>query len=229
MFRGLETYGTGEHGCQYSPAVSPERQLPQNAPAVPTAMLVGPEHALVQSYAPMGIRVPAPIDAHTVHRIAPVRHGLLYISGVRSFNAPGEVEIVRITVGNGGDIPRNATPFDAAAYRTQACFCPVDWGCSNQIVITVRGLSPNARLNWVVFGTLMQSWNSCYVGAGTVQEHAAAMSAMVHGRDPYDHATLEQWRASNRTIPPRRVPVSLRPRSKSARSFSDRLRTLLAR
>jgi hypothetical protein len=170
----VDTYATGEHGRQYT-ADRPNRSLPKNGPDVAQDLLVGPDDVFVQQYTPLGLQMDAPMGVHSIRRVFPVPHGILYINGVRSFNEPGEVEVVRLQVGNGGDIARNAAPFDAAAYRTVKCFCPVDWGCCEEVVMTVHGLVPNARLNWTVFGTLIQSWNSCYASAGPVEEYAAAV------------------------------------------------------
>lgn len=242
-----DTYGTGQHGCQWSPEGSLNPGLPQSAPSVPVQMLVGPEDVFVQPLAPAGLRVEAP-SAPTTFLLSRILHGLLYIGGVRSFNRPGEVEVVRLSVGEGSDLSRNATPFDSAAYNTSRCFCPVEWGCSDQIRITLRGLVPGAQLHWVVFGTLLQSWNSCYPTLGTVEAHAAAVWGMVHGRDGCDRANIEQWRSSLRTTSSSRPQAPTRgtlssssqragenaptissasPRSAAARSLASRLRRFL--
>lgn len=232
VFRALPTYGTGEYGCQYSHDVSPERALPQNAPAVDPRALVGPEDTILQQLSPLGIRLPAPMQETHVS-LAPVQHGLLYVGGVRSLTAPGQVEIVRLSVGNGSDIARNATPFDAAAFATEKCFCPVDWGCSNLISITLRGLVPNATLNWVLFGTLQQSWNSCYPSLGTVEEHAAAVWGLVNGKDAADPDTVRQWKDSTRgpSAPTRELFGRTRrqnPKRAATRRLAQRVRAALA-
>lgn len=222
-----DTYGTGQHGCQYSNAGPLSPGLPQNAPVLPKSQLVGPDDTIVQAYAPSGLRVPAPTDITTV-RLFRIRHGLLFINGVRSFNAPGEVEVVRLTVGDGADISRNVTPFDSAAFNTEKCFCPVDWGCSDEVTITLRGLVPDAELNWVVFGTLMQSFDSCYPTLGTVEAHAAGLWGMMNGRDPCAPDTLHAWRNEHQLSP--RVPnMGRKPRSATARAMADRVRHYLSR
>jgi hypothetical protein len=231
VFRGLDTYGSGEYGCQYSPDVSPERALPQNGPAIAPELLVGPEDTIVQQLSPLGLRVAAPMTATTAI-ITPARHGLLYVGGVRSLTSPGQVEITRLSVGNGGDIARNATPFDAAAFATEKCFCPVDWGCANQILITLRGLVAEARLNWVLFGTYQQSWNSCYPSLGTVEEYAAAVWGLANGKDPTDRHTLDEWKRS-RSAPamPTRELLRARaknPRRRSTKRLAQRVRAALA-
>jgi hypothetical protein len=214
-----DTYGTGQHGCQWSPEGSLNPGLPRTAPLVPASQLVGPDDTFVQSLVPAGLRLPAPATP-TTFLLSPVRHGLLYIGGVRSLNSPGQVEVVRLSVGEGSDLSRNATPFDSATFATQKCFCPVEWGCSDQIRLTIRALVPGAELNWVVFGTLMQSWNSCYPSLGTVERHVAAHWGMVNGRDGCDRANIELWRASLR-----KNPAS--PRSAAAKSMASRLRKYL--
>lgn len=229
MWRADDTYGTGQYGAQYSNAGSLNPGLPQNAPVLHKRQLVGPDDTIVQPYAPAGIRVPAPMTTTTV-RLFRILHGLLYINGVRSFNAPGEVEVVRFTVGDGADLSRNATPFDSAAFNTEKCFCPADWGCSDEITLTIRGLVPNAELNWVVFGTLMQSFDSCYPTLATVEAHAAGLWGMVNGRDACARSTLEAWRKEHTLIAPQRVgnvSVARKPRSASARTLADRLRRYL--
>lgn len=208
MWIADDTYGTGQRGCQYSPDVSPERSIPQTAPAVPDDMLVGPEDTILQNYAGGGIRIAAPMGVVRTIRVFPVLQGLFYANGVKSLNGPGEVEVLKVSVSS--DIPRNAAPFDAATYATHRCFCPVDWGCFSELDVTVRGLVPNAELNWIVFGTLQQSFNSCYPSGGTVEHQAAAMWGMMRDRDPNDPKTLAAWRAahpgaisSRRTLNPR--------------------------
>jgi hypothetical protein len=191
-------------------------------------MLVGPDDTIVQPLAPAGLRLAAPATP-TTFRLSRVPHGLLYIGGVRSLNRPGEVEIVRLSVGDGSDLSRNATPFDSATYNTDRCFCPVEWGCSDEVRLTIRALTPGAQLNWVVFGTLLQSWNSCYPTLGTVEAHAAAVWGMVNGRDACDRDNIEKWRDS---LPP--TPSSSArenrgaPRSAAAKSLATRLRGFLA-
>lgn len=248
MWLGDDTYGTGQHGAQYSNAGSLNPGLPQNAPVLHPRQVVGPDDTIVQPLSPAGLRVAAPVNA-TTFRLFRIRHGLLFIGGVRSFNAPGEVVVERLTVGDGADISRNATPFDSAAFNTQKCFCPVDWGCSDLITITVRGLVPDAQLNWVVFGTLMQSFDSCYPTLATVEAHAAGLWAMVNGVDPCARGTVEAWRSSlptssssppaattratrsrssARTGPPARQANSESPRSAAARSIASRLKRYLS-
>lgn len=231
-FIGLPIYGTGEYGCQYSNEVASD-VLPQNAPAVPVDLLVGPEDTLVQPYTPAGVRVDAPLAVERTVSLSPVNQGLLYVAGVKSLTAPNEVEVLRVSIDNGANIARNAAPFDAAAFATARCFCPVDWGCGTRISLTVRGLVPNAQLVWIIFGTLQQSWNSCYPSAGTIEEQAAAVWALAQGRDPYAEGTVEAWRAAversrfaNRSrvwIRPKRAP-----RSRAARSLATRVKRYLA-
>lgn len=213
-----DTYGTGQSGCQYAPDVSPERAIPQNAPAVPDAMLVGPEDTMLENYAPVGIRVDAPQGVVRSVRIFPVRMGLFYASGVKSLNGPGEVEVLRVAISS--DISRNAAPFDAATYATHRCFCPVDWGCCSEIDLTVRGLVPGAQLDWVLFGVLQQSLNSCYPSGGTIEHQAAAMWGMANGRDPYAPQTVRDWKASH-------LGTILNRRSPNPRELAENVRRYL--
>jgi hypothetical protein len=70
---------------------------------------------LVQDESPMGIDVQGDYGGqHTTIQVAPAHDGTFRIKGVRSFNAPDKIEIVRIT--SGADLPRNAGPFDSATY-----------------------------------------------------------------------------------------------------------------
>lgn len=164
-------YGTGQYGSQYGPNNDLNPGLPQNAPWVPPQAMVNPYQVIQQNYTPLGFRVQAntPAGSATTIIIAPNNGGLFYISGIRSFNQPDEIEILRISSG-GADIARNAASFDFAAYNTIECFCPVDWGCiSNQSPMTLTFASignPSIApfINGVLFGTFQQSWNSCYPG-----------------------------------------------------------------
>lgn len=166
-------YGTGQYGSQYSPNNDLNPGLPQNAPWVPPQALVNPYQVLQQNYTPLGFRVQAnsPAGTSTTIVIAP-NQGLFYIAGIRAFNQPDEIEILRVSTG-GADIARNAASFDFAAYNTIECFCPVEWGCiSNQSPMTLTFASigtPSTApfINGVLFGTYQQSFNSCYPGLPT--------------------------------------------------------------
>lgn len=217
-----DTYGTGQHGCQWSTEGSLNPGLPRSAPVVPPQMLVGPDDNIVQALTPAGLRLAAPATA-TTFMLSRVTHGLLYINGVRSLNGPGEVEIVRLSLG-GADLARNAGPFDSATFATQKCFCPVEWGCSDEVRITLRALTPGAQLNWVVFGTLLQSWNSCYPTLGTVEAHAAAVWGMVNGRDGCDRDNIEKWRRSLHPAPSSTRANRGMPRSAAAKALAARVR-----
>lgn len=215
MFEAAQSYGTGEYGHQVSPDGKAGRRLPHNAPAVAPKLLVGPDDTLVQNYVPLGVRLDAPLDQISTFEVTLVQQGLMYFSGVRSFNEVGQVMVERLVIGNGLDISRSATPFDAATFRTTRCFCPVDWGCGDTMTIALRGLVPAARLNWAIFGTLQQSFNACYPSAGTLEEQAAALWGMENGRDPNDRGTLAAWKASRR--------AANRSRSGAAKWLATRL------
>lgn len=210
-WKGLPTYGTGQYGAQFSPAIT-TRLLPENAPPTPPKMLVAPAMSIVQSYAPAGLRLPATLDRNTTFQISPVREGLLYVAGVKSLNEPNEVDVIRIEADQGTDAARNAAPFDAAAFSTFGCFCPVDWGCGTSITITIRGLVPGAVLNWILFGTFVRSWNSCYPSAATIEKLAAAYWATTEGLDPYGEDVVEQWKAKSHGGRPSNV-TRRRPRA----------------
>lgn len=161
-------YGTGQYGFQYGPNRDIFPGLPQNAPWVHPAGLVNPYQVIQQNYSPLGIRMPLMTTGPSTVSIFP-NHGLFYIAGVRVCNECDEVDIIRITTG-GADLARNAAPFDAAAYNTIECFCPVDWGCISKeqpLNITAEPVgtpSVAPTLNAILFGTQQQSWNSCYPG-----------------------------------------------------------------
>lgn len=162
-------YGTGQYGFQYGPNRDIMPGLPQNAPWVNPAGLVNPYQVIQQNYSPLGIRMPLPGGGAPATLSAFPNHGLFYIAGVRVCNECDEVDIIRITTG-GADLARNAAPFDAAAYNTIECFCPVDWGCISKeqpLNITAAAVgtpSVGPTLNAILFGTQQQSWNSCYPG-----------------------------------------------------------------
>lgn len=167
-------WGSGQYGSQYGPNNDLSPGLPQNAPWVPGNMLVNPCQVIQQNYTPLGFRIQAnsPAGTSTTIIISPNSGGMFYVAGIRIFNQPDEIEILRISSG-GADIARNAASFDAAAYNTLECFCPVDWGCiSNQSPMTLTFASignPSTApfINGVLFGTFQQSWNSCYPGLAT--------------------------------------------------------------
>jgi len=165
-------YGTGQYGSQWGPNNPLDPGMPQNAPNVPASQLVGPNQVLSQNGTPLGVNVQAlaPAGTPTTVIVQPAT-GLFYVNCVRSFNQPGEVTITRISSA-GLDTSRNAAAFDAAAYNTLECCCPVDWGCiSNQAPMTITFASQGAPstapfLNLVLFGTWQQSFNSCYPAIG---------------------------------------------------------------
>lgn len=162
-------YGTGQYGFQYGPNRDIFPGLPQNAPWINAAGLVNPYQVIQQNYSPLGIRFALPLNGDAATISVFPNHGLYYIAGVRVCNECDEVEIVRVTTG-GADLARNAAPFDAAAYNTIECFCPVDWGCISKeqpLNLTARSVgtaSVPTVLNAILFGTQQQSWNSCYPG-----------------------------------------------------------------
>ena len=175
-------WGPGQ-GAQYSPNMGFAPSLPQNGPFVRPELLVNPYQVIEQSYVPLGFRVraAAPGGSPSTIEVFPFK-GLYYIAGVKSFTLPGEIEMLRVESGGSG-LPRNAAPFDFAAYNTLEPFSPVDYGCiSNQQPLTLTfaafGTPSEAPfLNGVLFGTQQQSWNSCYPGLPT----AIGLSPSVYG------------------------------------------------
>lgn len=166
-------YGTGQYGSQWGPNNPMNPSMgPQSAPQVPPSQQVGPNQVLAQNASPLGVNIQAnaPAGTPTTVLISPAT-GLYYINCVRTFNQPGEITINRVTSA-GLDVPRNSGSFDAAAYNTLECCCPVDWGCiSSQAPMTLTFASQGSPstapfLNMVLFGTWQQSFNSCYPGIG---------------------------------------------------------------
>jgi len=168
-YDATQNYGTGQWGQQYSSNMGFMPSLPQNAPNVQAPLLVNPFQVIQQNYSPLGIRDAVEVGGVVTQIEVAPNHGLFYIAGVRSGNDFNEVTIIRVTTG-GADIARNAGSFDAAAYNTIECFCPVDWGVISQnqpLIITAQPIgTPSVApvLNWTLFGTQQQSWNSAYPG-----------------------------------------------------------------
>jgi hypothetical protein len=162
-------YGTGQYGPQYSPNVPFSPSLPQNAPNVQSPLLVHPLQVIQQNYSPIGIRNQLEVGGAVLQIEVSPNHGLFYIAGVRSGNDFNEITIIRVTTG-GADIARNAGAFDAAAYNTIECFCPVDWGVISAMqplviqAVPIGTPSSAPWLNWTLFGTQQQSFNSAYPG-----------------------------------------------------------------
>jgi len=181
-WQATPAYGPGQ-GAQYDPNIGFAPSLPQNAPFVDPGLLVNPYQVIEQNYVPLGFRVQAAVPGGTplTVEVFPFK-GLYYIAGIKIFNDPGIIEILRFESGGSG-LPRNAAPFDAAAYNTLEPFSPVDFGCiSNQQPLTITfaafGTPSEAPfLNGVLFGTQQQSWNSCYPAIGT----ALGLSPSVYG------------------------------------------------
>lgn len=70
---------------------------------------------LVQAECPLGMRVQANLPGElTTIIVSPNNSGRFLIKGVRSFNFPGEIEILKLATGDG--IARNAASFDSASY-----------------------------------------------------------------------------------------------------------------
>jgi hypothetical protein len=162
-------YGTGQYGAQYGPNANFDPSLPQNAPWVHPAALVNPYQVIQSNYVPLGVDMSVTADGAAVTGSFFPTHGLYYIAGIRVCNECDEIEIVRITTG-GSDLARNAGAFDAAAYNTIECFCPVDWGCisqQNPLNLTARAKgtpSVAPTLTAILFGTHQQGFNTCYPG-----------------------------------------------------------------
>jgi hypothetical protein len=164
-----QSYGTGQFGLQYSPNMGFMPSLPQNAPNVQNPLLVNPFQVIQQNYSPLGTRTTIAIGGVVTQIDIAPNTGLFYIAGVRSCNDCDEVDIIRVISG-GADVARNAGTFDAAAYNTIECFCPVDWGViTHNQPLQIQAMpvgTPSAApvLNWTLFGTQQQSWNSAYPG-----------------------------------------------------------------
>lgn len=146
--------------------------LPNAAPRVPPELLVNPYQILQNFYSPLGFRAQAAAGgALTTVSVFPTQ-GLFFGAGIRTFNQPDEILIQRISAA-GADIALNAGPFDAAAYNTIECFCPIDVGCfqrNDPLTISFSSIgTPSVApfLNGVIFGTQQQSYKACYPGLGS--------------------------------------------------------------
>lgn len=129
---------------------------------------------VVQAECPLGMRVQAnsPAGCATTIIVSPNNSGRFLIRGVRSFNKPGEIEILRLATGDG--LHRNATSFDSASYSLDhGAFKDTDpgehlayyrapWGeINNQdpMTISFAALGSHAVLpfiSWTLYGTFVR-------------------------------------------------------------------------
>lgn len=127
-----------------------------------------PAVQIVRDESPLGAYVQAnPRNEPTTIIVSPNK-GLYEVCGVRSFNAPGTVEILRIS--GPDDVPQNAASFDSAAYALEPApddapdldrvrgYFKARWGTISQshpLTVTYAAMGFQSELpwlNWVLFG-----------------------------------------------------------------------------
>lgn len=164
-------------------------RLPQTYPSrvVPSHLNQG---TVVYDEVPLGVTVP--IDGHISFPVFP-ESGFFAITGVRSFNDPGEIEIVRMSTG-AADIPLNAAPFDSASYSlprpvaadggqvlNERSYHIVEWGmisreCPMSIVAQPENRAEKPCLRWTLYGVWVQPYGVPCGGMGPLTLPAALPS-----------------------------------------------------
>jgi hypothetical protein len=146
-------------GCDSGNCPTTPGNYPAQVPPMP------PNSVIQNTMSPCGVRGTVPTSGASVtFQISPI--GYYYICGVRTFNNANTVDVVTL-IGGQSTVQLNACAFDAAAYNTNECFCPVDWGCASQTTpfeITVQAVSTQTvapTFTAVLFGCWQQALG-CY-------------------------------------------------------------------
>lgn len=156
-------------------------------PTVPQEALVRDGAIYQQCFVPLGIRfgvdnagniydasqIGAEVGASGVNPIGNVyqlfpRVGTFTIFGVKFFNDPGVAEITAIQASD-NDTNQILSPTDTAAWNTDDCFCPVNWGCvstTSPLRIAARAVTqeqtPTVQaVNGAAWGIRTQSFGTC--------------------------------------------------------------------